>query len=265
MAFPLLNCVNSLPFNQTRKERGLKKGVNRPMDSKYEGLLLQLIKEKTELEIRLKENENFQLNRSMRDSDGELSQYDNHPADTATSMYEREKDVALNEHEHHHLEDIEHALQRMDEGDYGICKRCGKEIAFERMEAMPTAVYCKAHQIVPKYTSERPVEEDVLTGFEQFNFDGKDDETQFDAEDSWQAVARFNELPTVNYDDLDSEEARGYVEPIEGFIITDLEGNVVEESIDINRNRAYEDYLDKGEGYGMVWEDEIINSDEDND
>jgi YteA family regulatory protein len=234
------------------------------MDSKYEGLRQKLIKEKADLEIRLKENENFQLNRSMRDSDGELSHVDNHPADTATKMYEREKDVALLEHEKNHLEDIEDALQRMTEGeDYGICKRCGKEIAFERMEAMPTAEYCIEHQIVPKYTSERPVEEDVLTGFGQFNFDRKDDETEFDAEDSWQAVARYNELQGVNYEDVDADEPRGYVEPIEGFIITDMEGNVIEENRDFTRNGVYEDYLNNGEGYGVIWENEIVMPDED--
>lgn len=233
------------------------------MGGKYQKLEEQLKQEKQDIEKRLKENDSYQLERSLRDSDGELSLYDNHPADGATSLYEREKDVALLEHEKHRLDDIMNALDRIKKGEYGICHTCGQEIAIERLEAIPTALYCKEHQVVPKYTKERPIEEEVLTGFDQFNYDNRDDETEFDAEDAYQAVAKFNELPSTNYDDLDSEEARGYVEPIEGFIITDMYGNQLEESIDVNRNRAYEDYLDQGEGYGMIWEDEIIYPEED--
>jgi YteA family regulatory protein len=230
---------------------------------RYEHLRSQLVKEKEDIERRLKVNDSFQLEQSARDSDGELSHYDNHPADTATSLYEREKDLALLEHERHHLEEIEDALSRMETGDYGKCETCQQEIALERLEAVPTTKYCVEHAREPMYTNaERPVEEEVLTGFEQFNFDGRDDETQFDAEDSWQAVARYNELPSTRYDDLDSEEERGYVEPLEGFIITDLEGNVLDEHVDVNRNRKYEDYLDQGEGYGMIWEDEVITPDQ---
>lgn len=233
------------------------------MDTKYERLRQQLIKEKADLEQRIKENDHFQLDHSMRESDGELSLYDNHPADTATTMYEREKDISLLEHERFELEDINQALKRMAEGSYGICQRCGKEIPMERLEAMPTAVYCMAHQQTPIFTTDRPVEEDVLEGFGQFDFDERDDETEFDAEDSWQAVARFNELPNVYETDYDLDEARGYVEPLEGFIITDMDGNVVEEQVDFTRNGAYEEYLSSGEGYGFIWEDEMILPEQD--
>lgn len=199
-----------------------------------------------------------ELNESMRDSDGELTHVDNHPADTATTMYEREKDFALHEHDRLRLENIEYVLKKMDEGTYGICERCGQDIGLERLEAVPTAIYCRAHQH-EQISKHRPVEEDVLSDFRQFNFDNRDDETQFDAEDAWQAVAQYNELPNVLHEEIEpDEEARGFVEPIEGFIITDIEGNVVEESRDFERNRMYFSYLDRGEGEGDIWEDEVI-------
>ena len=60
---------------------------------------LQLSKEKTELEMHYEQNDHFGLTRAHdQDSTGELSNYDNHPADTGTDLYEREKDIALNEH-----------------------------------------------------------------------------------------------------------------------------------------------------------------------
>lgn len=225
------------------------------MESKYEHLRQQLLEERADIQQRVQANDRMQLEQSMRDSDGELSMYDNHPGDAASTMYEREKDISLLEHERQQLEEIEKAILRMDEGKYGKCLRCGKEIPMERLEAIPTAEFCIDHQKTPVYTSDRPVEEDVLTGYEQFDFDDRDDETEFDAEDSWQAVARFNELPNVYELEYESEEARGYVEPVEGFIITDLDGNVVEDSIDILRNHAYFEYLDHGEGEGMIWEE----------
>jgi YteA family regulatory protein len=199
------------------------------MENKYLGLREHLLRERENIIERLEANDEMQLNRSLRDSDGELSAYDNHPADAGSQLYERSKDLALIEHERHYLEEIEAALERMEKGTYGRCRQCAEEIKYERMEAMPTAAYCMQHQKAPKYTSQRPVEEEVLTGFHQFNFDGSDDETQFDAEDAWQSVARFNELPLRYEEDIDADEFRGVVDPVEGYIITDLEGNTIDD------------------------------------
>jgi DnaK suppressor protein len=40
------------------------------------------------------------------------------------------------------LAEVEHALVKFDEGTYGICDNCGKEIAPERLEALPQAALC---------------------------------------------------------------------------------------------------------------------------
>lgn len=40
------------------------------------------------------------------------------------------------------LRDIESALQKCEDGTYGICQVCGKLILFARLEAMPTASRC---------------------------------------------------------------------------------------------------------------------------
>ncbi|MFI7101585.1 TraR/DksA family transcriptional regulator [Streptomyces sp. NPDC050161] len=40
------------------------------------------------------------------------------------------------------LVDVEAALERMDRGDYGGCRRCGLPIPFARLEIVPQARYC---------------------------------------------------------------------------------------------------------------------------
>ena len=44
------------------------------------------------------------------------------------------------------LQEIDAALRRIDEGVYGICEECGREIDQRRLEAQPTATRCIACQ-----------------------------------------------------------------------------------------------------------------------
>jgi len=41
----------------------------------------------------------------------------------------------------HLIEEIDDALQRIEDGTYGQCVRCGKPLDEERLKAMPTARY----------------------------------------------------------------------------------------------------------------------------
>ena len=43
------------------------------------------------------------------------------------------------------LRDVERALDKLDEGEYGRCEECGAEIAQPRLEAMPATRYCIQH------------------------------------------------------------------------------------------------------------------------
>lgn len=43
------------------------------------------------------------------------------------------------------LDDVEHALERLDEGTYGTCETCGQPIADARLEAMPATRFCIDH------------------------------------------------------------------------------------------------------------------------
>jgi RNA polymerase-binding protein DksA len=68
--------------------------------------------------------------------------YDQHPADVATAMHDRELDYGITENEQQLLEEMDAALQRIEDGTYGICTNCGKPIPPERLEALPWAQLC---------------------------------------------------------------------------------------------------------------------------
>jgi DnaK suppressor protein len=48
------------------------------------------------------------------------------------------------------LRDVERALEKLDEGTYGVCDVCGSTIAAERLEAIPWAVRCIDHAAAPR-------------------------------------------------------------------------------------------------------------------
>jgi YteA family regulatory protein len=79
---------------------------------------------------------------SMSEETGEDAVYDNHLADTATETYDRELDYTLEENSEHVLAEIDAALQRIEDGTYGMCTNCGKPIPQERLEARPYATLC---------------------------------------------------------------------------------------------------------------------------
>lgn len=83
---------------------------------------------------------------SIEDESEELATAgDNHMADMAGLTLDREVDYALEESSEQHLEEIDAALKRIDDGTYGRCVVGGEEIGEERLEAMPWASLCIDH------------------------------------------------------------------------------------------------------------------------
>ena len=67
----------------------------------------------------------------------------------ATETLELEKRLALENRIRQEMAGIEHALQKFEEGTYGLCDSCGKPIDPARLEALPQAslcLNCKAQQ-----------------------------------------------------------------------------------------------------------------------
>jgi DnaK suppressor protein len=73
------------------------------------------------------------------EDDGELTSYDNHLADSATQLEEREKQRALHDTANNLLEEVNEALGRINTGTYGICVDTGEPIPYERLKALPYA------------------------------------------------------------------------------------------------------------------------------
>lgn len=78
---------------------------------------------------------------SLEEETGEET-YDNHLADSATATLNREIEYTLEENSEHVLAAIEEALKRIEEGTFGMCGRCGRPIAVERLEAIPYVDRC---------------------------------------------------------------------------------------------------------------------------
>ncbi|MDG0812537.1 TraR/DksA C4-type zinc finger protein [Cohnella rhizosphaerae] len=62
---------------------------------------------------------------SMTDDTGELSSYDNHPADLGTETFERERDAAIDQRYFERRDDVERALAKFEDGTYGLCEVSG--------------------------------------------------------------------------------------------------------------------------------------------
>lgn len=66
----------------------------------------------------------------------------NHMADDATEVFDQAASLALHRNDQSLLAQVDAALSRMDRGEYGVCTRCGNEIDFDRLQAIPHAELC---------------------------------------------------------------------------------------------------------------------------
>jgi len=68
--------------------------------------------------------------------------YDSNFADSSQVTAERGEAEALATTLKETLAEVEHAIEKLDEGTYGVCEDCGKEIPATRLDAMPSSRYC---------------------------------------------------------------------------------------------------------------------------
>ena len=75
---------------------------------------------------------------TTKEATGDHSSYSFHMADQGTDAMEREKAFMFAARDEKYLKQIDEALERVDNGTYGICRITGKLIGKERLEAVPT-------------------------------------------------------------------------------------------------------------------------------
>jgi DnaK suppressor protein len=63
-------------------------------------------------------------------------------AAAASQVFAQQRDLALRDRATQQLALVEEALARLDAGTFGTCVRCGRQIAADRLEALPWAARC---------------------------------------------------------------------------------------------------------------------------
>lgn len=79
--------------------------------------------------------------------------------DVALTSVERELSSELGGVFSNTIAEIDHALERLADGTYGICEECGRHIVFERLRTLPSAslcVRCKRRQESEETACEEP-------------------------------------------------------------------------------------------------------------
>ena len=82
------------------------------------------------------------LHHNGSDDTGELTTFDQHPADSGTNLADADREEASLEVLLGQQERVREALARLDAGTYGRCVDCGRELPDERLEARPEAERC---------------------------------------------------------------------------------------------------------------------------
>ena len=62
--------------------------------------------------------------------------------DEAANIYNKQILLSLNENERMRLQEVDEALDRIENGTYGICEECGGPISLKRLEVRSVAKYC---------------------------------------------------------------------------------------------------------------------------
>ena len=106
---------------------------------KYEQRLL-------EMAARMKEDEDGVANDALRqvsgDVSGNLSNVPMHLADLATDTFEQEMSASLLTNIRQLQTEVAAALDRIENGTFGKCEQCSRDISEARLEALPYTRYC---------------------------------------------------------------------------------------------------------------------------
>jgi DnaK suppressor protein len=82
------------------------------------------------------------LKKNRSEGNGDLSSMPIHMADLGSDNFEQEFTLSLMETEEGTLERIEAALERVEDGSFGLCEECGVKIPKKRLNAIPFAAMC---------------------------------------------------------------------------------------------------------------------------
>ena len=113
----------------------------KPVPEKFKRFHKLLLDLRSHLSAGIELHSEETLKRSAKDDAGDLSSYGQHMADAGTDTFDRDFALSLVSSEQEALTEIEAAIKRIHEGNYGICEITGKPIAKERLLAVPFTRY----------------------------------------------------------------------------------------------------------------------------
>lgn len=82
------------------------------------------------------------MDTTLKEATGDHSSYSFHMADQGTDSMEREKNFFYAQRDGRLLYHIDQALERIEQGKFGLCHECGDPISRERLKAVPHARLC---------------------------------------------------------------------------------------------------------------------------
>ena len=109
--------------------------------AQLEKIRANLVEKQVELETRKKELDEASFTSTQSDITGEVG-LDEDFADAGTATFERERDLSIRNNIRDLIDQVTRAMQRIDEGTYGTCERCGQPIDATRLRELPHASLC---------------------------------------------------------------------------------------------------------------------------
>ncbi|AJE04435.1 TraR/DksA family transcriptional regulator [Geobacter pickeringii] len=93
--------------------------------------------------LRMKEEILAGINKAMKSgSESTAGEPTGDIYDQASSERDRELGLLLNDRERGKLRQIDEALTRLEDNEYGVCEECEEDIPLGRLKAMPFARFC---------------------------------------------------------------------------------------------------------------------------
>ncbi len=82
-----------------------------------------------------------EANKTMSEMAGDVENYPD-PTDRAVLESDRNFELRIRDRERKLIKKIKEALERLENGTFGICEECGEEISEERLMARPVTTLC---------------------------------------------------------------------------------------------------------------------------
>lgn len=82
------------------------------------------------------------LRKTRSEANGDLSSMPIHMADIGSDNYEQEFTLSLMQNEESALDMIESAIEKIEDGVYGVCEECSGTITKARLNAIPHTPLC---------------------------------------------------------------------------------------------------------------------------